>query len=344
MDPHPHTNAGPTRSVLEAVTRSAPARYFPLTSGRYEIKAGFSNLGADFGNGAADGHVFQLDRQFPRYRREKLDSRGEGLSKYFVTDRPAEGVLHGVAGLILQRLAEEHPEHFRLTALSRGWRLECALTGETLTFDRELELTAAEGKETPQPPYRSTLDALACQVQEDLAVLEQTPTGDRISALHLCLPNHWAAEDRIGDDFTSVHRPVAGFERIARQHQALVRAMIERGPYVRFAWGLATDDRLNHHPAPPPGMAADEWLGRRFDAQQPALYLRVERQTLWGLPQARSCVFTIRAYLTDCRDLSVVQIGQLRAALATMPGDSLTYKGLDRDRHAILAWLAELSS
>ena len=342
MGSDPHVTRAPKHPALEAVARPAPARYFPPANGRYEIKTGFSNLGADFGNGAADGQVFQIDRQFPRYRREKLASRRERLSKYVITDRPGDGVLHAVTELMLQRLAQEHPEHFRLTGRPHGRQLVCALTDETLTFDRDLELTAAEGAHMPDPPYQSTWDALACQVQEDLAVLEQTPAGDRISALHLCLPNHWAAEDRIGDDFTAVHRPVAGFERIARQHQALVRAMVERGPFVRFAWGLATNTRLKHHPMPPAGVDEDEWSGRHFDRRDPALYLRVERQTLWGLPHSRSCLFTIRAYLTDCRDLTRAQIGQLRAALATMPVDSLAYKGLARDRDAIVAWLTEL--
>ncbi|MEJ2688192.1 MAG: DUF3445 domain-containing protein [Gammaproteobacteria bacterium] len=111
---------------------------------------------------------------------------------------------------------------------------------------------------------------------------------------------------------------------------------------MRFAWGLATDNRLNHHPEPPAGVDKAEWSGRHFDRDDPALYLRVERQVLWGLPRSHSCLFTIRAYLTDCRDLAPAQIGQLRTALATMPADSLAYKGLAGDRDAIVAWLTEL--
>ncbi|MEJ2688191.1 MAG: DUF3445 domain-containing protein [Gammaproteobacteria bacterium] len=177
MGSDPHVTSVPKHPALEAVARPAPARYFPPANGRYEIKTGFSNLGADFGNDAADGQVFQIDRLFPRYRREKMDSRRERLSKYVVTERPGEGVLRAVAELMLQRLPQEHPEHFRLVERPHDRQLLCALTDETLTFNRDLELTAAEGAHTPDPPYQSTWDALACQVQEDLAVLEQTPPG-----------------------------------------------------------------------------------------------------------------------------------------------------------------------
>ncbi|MGA7799572.1 MAG: DUF3445 domain-containing protein [Gammaproteobacteria bacterium] len=342
MAPHPDNPRHPTPD-LTPVAGGAPAHYFPLANGRYEVKAGFFRLGHDFGNGPADEHVFQIDRQFTRYRQEKLASRRERLSKYFVSDRPDPAALRAVAELIIQRLSREHPEYFRLAPTPEGWHLDCALTGDTLIFDRDLKLLAAEGVEARQPPYQSTLDALACQLQEDLAVLEQPPHGDRISALHLCLPNHWAAEAKIGGDFTAVHAPVAGFTRIARQHRPLVHTMIERGPFVRFAWGLATDTRLNHHPEPPPGTSPDDWGGRRFDPVRPSLSLRVERQTLWGLPRTRSCLFTIRTYLTDCRDLNGTQLDRLRAALATMAPDSLAYKGLSADRTAILAWLEHLS-
>lgn len=321
------------------VARGAPARYFPPANGRYEIKAGFSRLGSDFGNGTADGRLFQIDRQFSDYRAEKLRSRKERYCKYIVSDRPDPSTLRAAANLMVRRLCHEHPEFFILRSDSQGSRLECALTGDVLTLDGNLNLVRTEAARHPDPAYDSTLDALACQIQEDIALLESGPRGDRVTLLHVCFPNHWAPADKIGQDFATVHEPVAGFGPIVRRHHALVRAMVERGPFVRFAWGLVTDARLNHHPDPPAGVALAEWVGRRFDPAHPALYLRVERQTLWGLPQAHGCLFAIRTYLTDCRDLTVVQLRQLRAALATMTAESRTYKGLADSDAAIRAWI-----
>jgi hypothetical protein len=60
-----------------------PARYFPIESGRYEVKPGLFKFGTDFGNGDADRQVFQIDDQFPRYHAVKLAARQEQLSKYY---------------------------------------------------------------------------------------------------------------------------------------------------------------------------------------------------------------------------------------------------------------------
>ena len=69
----------------------SPARYFPLESGRYEVKPGLFKFGTDFGNGDADRQVFQIDDEFPRYQAAKMAARQERLSKYFQTHdyRPA---------------------------------------------------------------------------------------------------------------------------------------------------------------------------------------------------------------------------------------------------------------
>ena len=193
----------------------------------------------------------------------------------------------------------------------------------------------------PTPPYASALDALACQVQEDLAVVCRAPDGkDWLAAVHLCSPNHWAAEEKVGRAFAIVHAPVAGMAPLNQRSGDLVRAMIERGQYVRFAWGLGTDTRLNHHPEPPPGIPPKKWQGRSFDPAQPSLFVRLERQVLWGFPQENASLFLIRTYFRDCAALTPPERRQLRAALASMTPETLAYKGLTAHRDAILEWLS----
>src|SRR5438093_11929596 len=69
----------------------SPARYFPIESGRYEVKPGLFKFGTDFGNGGADRQVFQIDDEFPRYQAAKMAARQARLSMYFQTHeyRPA---------------------------------------------------------------------------------------------------------------------------------------------------------------------------------------------------------------------------------------------------------------
>lgn len=319
-----------------------PAEYFPLESGRYEIRPGLARLGTDFGNGAPDARVFQLDRRFLAYRRAKLAARAEQLSKYHPPGTLTDSAGRTLNRTLVERLQYEYPQGFVLQQKTGGAReLVCRLSGETLRFDANWAYLGAAGAQ-PTPAYRSGLDALACQVQEDLAIVQlQADGSDTIAALHLCFPNHWAAEAKIGRSFIAAHRPVAGIEPIARNAHKLVRTMIDKGPFVRFAWGLATDDRLNHHPDPPPGTDPAEWAGRHFDPGRPRLFLRVERQTTYGLPTIGGALFTIRTYFSDCERIrrDPGRNRALHSAIASMSPESLAYKGLTESRAAILNWL-----
>jgi hypothetical protein len=317
------------------------ARYFPPGDGVYQVKPGFIRLGQDLGNGPADAQVFQFDQSFPHFRQAKLQARAECLPKYYRTaDYPPE-VADTVAAFLIHRLAQEHPAHFLLEEDNTGAHLHCVLTGETLYFDKEYQLRGvkAEGSE---PPYTDALDALACQVQEDLAVVCRRPEGgDWLAAVHLCSPNHWAAGEKVGRAFAQVHAPVAGMGPLNQRSGDLVKAMIERGPYLRFAWGLATDTRLNHHPEPPLNTLPENWQGRYFDPRNPRLFVRLERQVLWGFPREEAALFAIRTYFRDCARLSPQERAQLRLALLSMTPETLAYKGLAAHRDPLLEWLAK---
>ncbi|WP_218080856.1 heme-dependent oxidative N-demethylase subunit alpha family protein [Anthocerotibacter panamensis] len=322
----------------------APARYFPIATGRYEVTPGLIPLNTAFGNGAADGRVFQIDTNFELYRAAKLAARAESLSKYHLTQGYDPAVDQEVTRFLIEQLVLEYPEQFLITPPSpvQGVRMMyCMLTGEVLGFDEQMNLLKAMGSEV-SPPYGSALDALACQIQEDLAVVSTGPDDQNwVSALHLCFPNHWSAEQKIGQDFRTVHEPVPGMTKINRAQTRLVEVLVQRGPAVRFSWGVGTDCRLNHHPVPPPDIPLDVWQGRSFNPAQPGLFLRVERQVLWGLPRVHAFVFTIRTYFTDVHAIrqDPEQRTQLGSALRSMTPDSLQYKGLAGMREEILDWL-----
>jgi hypothetical protein len=314
--------------------------YFPPAVGRYEVKPGLVRFGRPIGGGDADGHVFQLDAAFPRFRRAKLDARRERLGKYFVTHELAAPVARAVAEFVVGRLVLEHPAHFSLDPATRT--LTCRLTRERLRFDDEWRVHSCEAETATaaaEPAYASALDALACQVQEDLAVVSTDGPRHWLSALHVCVPNHWAAEDKVGRPFAAVHEPVAGMEPINRRADEMVRLMVgAREGLVRFAWGITWDDELNHHPSPPPGRRPSP---AGFDPERPAAFVRVERQTMWGFPEVGAALFTIRPYLHDCAAIrrDPQRAAQLAAALRSMSAASLEYKGLAGSRDALVRWL-----
>ena len=333
--------------ILKAVALSPDARmvrYFPPASGIYEVKPGLYPFGTPFGNGEADGQVFQVDDAFEQYREAKVCARSERLSKYYQVREYAPAVAKAITGFILRRLPQEHPDHFGLAEKPDGSAvLTCRLTEEILTFDDDLRLAGVASLRDPtSPSYASALDALAAQVQEDLAVVSTSGDGeDWASALHVCFPSRWAAEDKVGKNFADIHAPVAGIERINRAARQIVRATVDKGPYVRFAWTIESDTRLNHHVAPPPGIAEEVWRGRAFRGDAVRMYLRVERQTLWGFPNVDAFLFAIRTCFTDGEEIrkNPDACGQLRSAIASMTPESLAYKGLARHRDDVLAWL-----
>lgn len=322
---------------------NSAAYYFPLMSGRYEVKPGMMAFGSCFGNTQTDQQVFQIDDNFAHYRQAKLLARGERLSKYYQTCNYSKAVAGAIARLIINRLTQEHPQHFHCQkSIDNTLKFHSQLTQETIYLDAELQLQQVEGSSVV-PAYASTLDALSAQVQEDLTIICRSADGSNwLSAVHLCYPNHWSAEEKIGKDFATIHAPVAGMEKINRRGSAIAHTMITHKPMVRFAWGLSTDTRLNHHPESPPGVSVEQWQGRSFDPQHPRLYLRIERQVIWGLPEYEAALFTIRTYFRDCgvvrKDL--VLRSKLCEAIESMTPESLVYKGLTESKANILQWLS----
>ena len=326
--------------------RSLPetASYFPLEQGVYDVGPGLNDFGIDLGNGTTDQQVFQFDENFLTCRQVKLDARQERLSKYYRTQMLSTDVSTSILRFIIERLTLEHPSLFQLNSQSENdTALYCKLTDETLIFDQKLRLTRVERDFTaPSPDYHDSLDALACQIQEDLAIISQSPFGrDWMAAVHLCQANNWAAEEKIGQSFQATHEPVAGMKNNQRDAEAIVNTIVYKGPFVRFAWGLTTEAELNQHPRPCLASSSKTDKKRRFDSQHPSLFLRVERQVLWPFPEQQAALFTIRTYVTDCHQIRDDEDmnSKLVSALQSMTKEQLKYKCLNKDYKAILKWL-----
>ena len=312
------------------------ARYFPPASGTYEVKPGLIPLGTDFGNGPADKLTFQFDAGFAAYQKVKRAARAERLGKYYQTRDFAPEVAGSVCRFIVRRLTEEHPKLFALDERGGEAALRCALTGETLRFDREMRRVAGADA---APPYADPFDALAAQVQEDLAVVRRVDGKDWACAIHLCFPYRWTAEEKIGLDFVTMHLPVPGMETFRKP--GMVTNMIKFGPFTRFVWEVCTDDRLNHHKESPPGMDPETWHERPFDPQHPRLFLRVEREVLHGFPEQEAALLAVRISFRDGEEVrkAAALRDPLCKTIESMSPEALRYKGLAESRDAILAWL-----
>lgn len=293
-------------------------RYLPFLDGKYSTAPGLSPLTRSNGK---DRQVFQLDEQYAHYIRNKEECRKEDIHKYYCESNLYPHTIEKVNRLIATTLAQECPGDFTLNENGTQHTLFNRRTLEILKWEPDW-ITLREG------PYLSLFDALCCQVQEDLAICQLEGEKDWLAAIHLSAPNHWAPSDKIGHPFSIVHGPVPGMERLNQQYFKMLVSAVQKGPFSRFAWGVSTDCRLNHHPIPPPGIHPDNWYGRKIKDSNAALYIRTERQTLVGIPEANAFLFTIRTYFYDTKDLTPDEKTALLAAIDSMSLQSLEYKGL----------------
>jgi hypothetical protein len=282
---------------------NVPARYKPYANGRYDVRPGLRRFGADFGNGEADQHIFQFDQQFETYRAAKQAACKTRPDDSYLTDNFDDDVAQAVSQFIAQRLVAEHPQWFELA----DHCLHCRLTDESIEIDA------------------GALAPLAMQVHEDLAVVCSKDERNWLAAAHICLPSHWSPAVKIGRNFADIHEPVPGIAPIsARQSEHVARMIAATQGLVRFAWGLQGDDAIDGHPSR---------LRKSLDIDSDAVIIRLERQTMWGLPHVNAALFTIHPYNYICTDADRAPIA---SAIATMSDESLAYKGLTNVRDALV--------
>lgn len=175
--------------------------------------------------------------------------------------------------------------------------------------------------------------------EQDFAVLDGA-TG-RLQWLCVCVPSHWAPEDKIGLDFAAVHAPVADSRLLTGASSQLVKLATSGECWERFVWTVSPSGRYDQHPRrharePWPQTGDVETFGDRC-------WLRWERQTFFPVGAGtQQAVFTIRVMLEPLREAVTTQgaARRLHDSIASMSDAVLAYKGLAPAREPLLAWLA----
>ena len=308
----------------------------------YSIRADMHKFGTQHYGATQTKHT-QLDTDYPEYIHEKLELLLGAPAECRVLACGAD-----VAGLtaalwaFAEVVAAEQPAFVCLDA--RG--LVLRLLG--ITLNDRFELGACEAVfgelgarvraylEQQQGVLR-LIDALAFAMQEDYVIMHQ-PDGQTpayAELLQVCFPSYWSPKGRAGETFAEIHRPVANSDALVAASANVMKAMLNKGPFVRFVWSLSADNRLTqnpalHTPAPKTRVPCD------------ALFFRVERQTTLALPSFKRAVFTIRIYRAPLA--LMLQAGTTRAALLaravrSMNAELLRYKGLHDIKDDLLTYL-----
>jgi len=235
--------------------------------------------------------IFDEDEHYEEYIENKRRCHAEDISKYHCKHNLRENTRDAVNEFLSARMTAEYPEIFQ--------------TKQVHDFD-----------------------TLCSQLQEDVAVVQMEGDKDWLTAIHLCSPNHWDPRTKIGKPFNEIHIPVPEIGRTVKNYQVMLKMIIDKEPFTRFAWGIATDTRLNHHPEPPPGYDLEKWRGRKMADKNTEFFVRVERQNLIGLKDVNAFIFTIRTYFYRVSELATEEKSALAKAVQSMTPASLEYKGM----------------
>lgn len=240
--------------------------------------------------------------------------------------------------LCAQASAEQPQAWRRIGESGSAW--EAPLLGWSLDADAVRGDGAAEiGACLAALPPRWRLPALLCLAfAEDFAVIDGATA--RIPWLAVCLPSHWAPQDKVGRHFAEVHAPVADNRLLLTASDHLARLVTGTQRWERFVWTITPEPRLDMHPrrVPPPRWPADA----DADALAAMANFRTERQTFIPLPEARQAIFTIHVESRPLADAvtAPAQFEAVHAALASMSDAVLAYRGLASARDRLLEWLA----
>lgn len=285
---------------------------------------------------AEDTHV-DLDSDLPRYTREVL----HGLRHFPAQSRCIDTVdsqgLDESLWRVLAVLSQEHPDYFAVDKTAKIfrnhlWGFTLSEHGGTYHIERhEAQLEpdlAREVVDFLQGSPHVLGDAVRLSIQEDLAIIHRPEgtavTGDRAEALLVCLPSSWNPADKIGRDFSSIHRPIAHAERLEQAHANLNKVLFNK-PFKRWVWALVSDGILCHNPAvhTRPQLASVPFEN---------VYFRSERQTFIPMADIGRYVFTIRVYSTPLadvlNDLNDDRRQVLADALVSMDDEQRAYKSL----------------
>jgi hypothetical protein len=288
--------------------------------------------------------VFRCDATWPDVRAERLaalERHAEDVRA--VDDAEQGGALLHAAGLALARaVAAEWPQRVRVD----GEAVVLPTLGVRVEPDGALAPTEAppEGDGArrtvlvlaERPAALRRLEGLASSLHEDLVLIGPGSGCGRVAWLHVAFPSGWDPGAMAGASFERLHAPVPHAEGLRRAAPALVRAMIDKGPFVRYVWGVAPDGARSRHPRHAAAMTAD--------APIDGAYLRVERQTTLPLPVLGLAVFAIHVYATPLPLALAAPVRRAAFLAAVRSLDPLTrrYKGVPWSDDALAAWAAQL--
>jgi dimethylamine monooxygenase subunit A len=180
-----------------------------------------------------------------------------------------------------------------------------------------------------------SLEMLGRTLEPDFVLLVPSPNGPIVAGGVVCFPSSWALPEKIGRTLHETHGPVPALNpHLGERIRTALDRLAPGDAWERDNWGLSRDAKRNHHPH-------RDWKRLDETIEPKEVWLRVERQILYRLPQTGGILFGIRLEITPWREFvqSDDAAAGLRRSLESMPAEIASYKDLSSARSKILGWL-----
>lgn len=168
-----------------------------------------------------------------------------------------------------------------------------------------------------------SFEKMAMELQEDIAIHKVTNDKDWLAACHICFPSGWRPEEKIGKSFDEIHEPIPGMN--LKNSKAIVKSMVNHGPFVRFVWGLCYERKLSTHPSIP---------YPKFDINNPKVLIKIERQVTYGFPEAECALFVIRQEIIEEKEIDYKSLYKTCCGMSTAQRE---YKNISNE---CMEWLS----
>lgn len=199
-----------------------------------------------------------------------------------------------------ERMYNEFPRYYPEIFEAKDGRLTNKLTMDSIS---RKELTKIDGPS-------EAIEAVGKLVQEDWLLMKRGASGEyEIIGGYLAFPTHWSLDRAMGWTLTQIHNNIPGTPESRAQFIKMIAMVLDRSlaapgrVVVRNNWFIETDARYAL-----PDYVRTTWEGatkvqeiveskENKDWLKDLVCLRVERQTLRGLPKSGVVLFTIQPHV-----------------------------------------------
>lgn len=299
-------------------------------------------------NGRYEARHFELDIQFERYLAERLASLVRSVDKYRCIDSAEPEALAEVYWRLFAIFGREYPKYIQIS----GTTIKLKLLGIRLDISDRLNIGIEVDSDAPEPGLRVAEwvdaqrglnrfgDAMALACQEDIVIMRLLPDGSHFAeSLHVLLPSTWNPREKYQQSFGTIHKPVAESERLIASAHNVMKAIVDKGPFVRFGLSLTTLQTLDSHPDHVKPWD-DRWLGD-LELLASKISVRIERQTTYPMPDLGRALFSVRIYTTPLLEMARDRpdlIPRLAEILGSASPAVVAYKGMAKYVEQVADW------